>query len=91
MRSYALIRFGPHIRFAEKAGGSGANLYSIPRAVPRICDPYILWKNVPHEKAGVHSLEVQDVRGETWFEIKSPRVPLDKMLTCHDALAKYMS
>ncbi len=93
MRSYALINFGSHIRFAEKAAGSsaGTKVYTIPRAIPKICDPYILWKFVPHEKVGVHSLEVQDVSGETWFQVRSPRVPLDTMLNCHYSLAKYMS
>ncbi len=103
MRSYTLTRLGSHIRFTEKARGVGAPgaggiasatrntyLYSIPRNIPQICDPYILWKNVPQDKKGLHSLEIQDMSGRTWYEIKSSVVPLDKMLTCHEALAKLM-
>ncbi len=92
MRFYSVVRFTHYkIRYAEvgrtlwehptpqERFKKGANeILTIPSTVPKVLDPFLLWKQTPYREP-FRILEIQDKTGQTWFETKST-MPLCKVM-----------
>ena len=60
----------------------------IPTAVPKVMDPYILWRQTA-EKESIKKFSVRDDALDDWFMIQSNR-PIHKILSAGLDMAKEM-
>ena len=102
MRFYSVVRFGTYkIRYAEVGRTlwerpspqemfktNTAEILTIPSTVPKVLDPFLLWKQTDRRDP-FRILEIQDKAGQTWFETKST-MPLAKIMEISNDVLKEM-
>ncbi len=78
MRYYMIYRScASRVRYAETVMPT-QNPVRIPSAIPKMLDPFLLWKETT-SRSQIKHIEVHDSRGAVWFELKT-EAPLENFM-----------
>ena len=89
MRFYLLTRNGASVSYKQiMARIVTPDMICIPTVVPKVMDPYILWRQT-HDKEAIRKFCVRDHTLNDWFVVQSNK-PIHKILSAGADLDKQM-